>query len=895
MKKLFLVVLLLISAGQVSSQGISINDTAIKPSAVIAGATVRVCTEAAGGTPCSPLASIYSDAALTIPKSNPFTTDSSGNYLFYATPSCYKIQISASGYSTQTFIKCTALSTIPNSILAQITEAGKVSGSSLTELTLIPAGAGDIPLANIPHGTANQLLGANAAGTQVEAKTLATGSLGNDFTIVHAANLITFHFPSSSASNRGLLTSADWSTFNNKQAALGYTAENVANKDAASGYAGLTAGTLLKDTQFPAPGASTFGGIKAKTCTGTDKISSIGTDGVPVCTADQEGSPGTGITTLNTLTATTQSFAVGTSGSDFAISSATSTHTFNLPTASGSNRGALSSADWTTFNGKQASLTGANAFTVGTGAAATVTLTGDVTGTDSVLTFGNSSVDVTTGTLKQGGTAVSLSGHAHATTDITSGIFASTYGGTGNGFTKFTGPASAEKTFTLPNASATLLYSGGMSLTSDPTANQGTTSTLLHGNASGQPTWGSVVSADLNITPTTCTNQFLTAISFAAAGTCTTATLASAQYANQGTTTTLLHGNASGNPSWSGISLTNDAVANQGTTTTVLHGNAAGQPSFGSVVSADLNITSTTCSNQVVTAISSGGVGSCTTLTSAYTSGTFTATAHNVLSATHGDSAAGSAVLGGIIYANSTPAWTQLAGNTTTTTKFLSQTGNGSISAAPSWVQPSISSLSDGASVVTASTTNTFTNKTYDAEGTGNVLTTTSKVWLPTAGCNGSTAASFWDLPGTLPAVAVCVTGTNVTKGALQFSDVEVDTAQNTWQLPADFSGNIDAKIIWTSPATSVNAKWFLATACTATDATETDDPSWNTPSTVTTAAPGTAHRLQTSSITSLTITGCAASEILHLKIWRDGSDVADTLGNTANVIAVELTVRRAQ
>lgn len=63
---------------------------------------------------------------------------------------------------------------------------------------------------------------------------------------------------------------------------------------------------------------------------------------------------GGGITTLNTLTADPQTFAVGTAGTDFAINSATATHTFNLPTASGSNRGALSSADWTTFNNKVA-------------------------------------------------------------------------------------------------------------------------------------------------------------------------------------------------------------------------------------------------------------------------------------------------------------------------------------------------------------------------------------------------------------------------------------------------------------------------------------------------------------------------------------------------------------
>jgi hypothetical protein len=65
----------------------------------------------------------------------------------------------------------------------------------------------------------------------------------------------------------------------------------------------------------------------------------------------------TGLTALNGLTTQVQFFAVGTSGTDFAISSATDTHTFNLPTASASNRGALSSADWTIFNNKENSIT----------------------------------------------------------------------------------------------------------------------------------------------------------------------------------------------------------------------------------------------------------------------------------------------------------------------------------------------------------------------------------------------------------------------------------------------------------------------------------------------------------------------------------------------------------
>lgn len=86
----------------------------------------------------------------------------------------------------------------------------------------------------------------------------------------------------------------------------------------------------------------------------------------------------------------------------------------------------------------------------------------------------------------------------------------------------------------------------------------GTTTTVLHGNAAGAPSFGAVVSADLNITTTSCTNQFVTAISAGGVGTCTTNVLASAQHANQGTTTTVLHGNASGNPSWGAVAISTD-------------------------------------------------------------------------------------------------------------------------------------------------------------------------------------------------------------------------------------------------------------------------------------------------------------------------------------------------
>ena len=65
----------------------------------------------------------------------------------------------------------------------------------------------------------------------------------------------------------------------------------------------------------------------------------------------------TGLTALNGLTSQVQYFSIGTAGSDFGISSSGDTHTFNLPTASAINRGALSSSDWSAFNGKQGAIT----------------------------------------------------------------------------------------------------------------------------------------------------------------------------------------------------------------------------------------------------------------------------------------------------------------------------------------------------------------------------------------------------------------------------------------------------------------------------------------------------------------------------------------------------------
>jgi hypothetical protein len=193
----------------------------------------------------------------------------------------------------------------------------------------------------------------------------------------------------------------------------------------------------------------------------------------------------------------------------------------------------------------------------------------------------------------------------------------------------------------------------------------------------------------------------------------------------------------------------------------------------------------------------------------------------------------------------------------------------------------------------TSSSTNTFTNKTFDAEATGNALTISEKQWLPAAGVSGATGAPMWDLPASNAPTATVITGSNVNFGTLSFPDSGASSAQITLKLPGDWSGAIDAKILWKTSATSGNCKWNLATSFTAIGGTEVADNAFNSAQNVTTAAPGTANRIQESDIASLTTTGASAGELMHLKISRDGTDGSDTIAAAAELVGVEITWRR--
>jgi hypothetical protein len=173
-------------------------------------------------------------------------------------------------------------------------------------------------------------------GLTAQVQYLATGTSGTDFNIASASATHTFNLPTASATNRGALSSADWTTFNNKQNSLTLTTTG------SSGDATLVGATL----NIPNYTLAGLGGVPTSR---TLTINGTAFD----LSADRSWSVGT-VTSVAALT-------LGTSGTDLSSTVANGTTTpvitLNVPTASATNRGALSSTDWTTFNNKQNALT----------------------------------------------------------------------------------------------------------------------------------------------------------------------------------------------------------------------------------------------------------------------------------------------------------------------------------------------------------------------------------------------------------------------------------------------------------------------------------------------------------------------------------------------------------
>ena len=132
----------------------------------------------------------------------------------------------------------------------------------------------------------------SVATSSLGAITLSLGSAGTDVNVSGSPALLggtlNLNLPSASASNRGLLTASDWSTFNGKQNALGYTAEDSSNK---STDVNLGTSNTLFPTQNAVKsyiGALTFSGDISGTSTSiaVNKISGVGLNFASLASSD---------------------------------------------------------------------------------------------------------------------------------------------------------------------------------------------------------------------------------------------------------------------------------------------------------------------------------------------------------------------------------------------------------------------------------------------------------------------------------------------------------------------------------------------------------------------------------------------------------------------------------
>jgi hypothetical protein len=325
---------------------------------------------------------------------------------------------------------------------------GLMSTSDKIKLDGIATGA----TANVGTVTDVSALTINTTGTDI-ASSVATGT---------TTPVITLSIPTASATNRGALSSADWSTFNGKQDALSTASASVSG--------------ILSSTDW-----TTFNG-KASTSVATTSANGL------MSSSDKTKLDGVATgATANTGTVTSVSaLTINTTGTDIASTVATGTTTpvitLSIPTASATNRGALSSADWTTFNGKASTTT------------ATTSANGLMSSSDKTKLDG-----VATGATANVGTVTSVSALTIGTT------------GTDIASTVATGTTTPVITLNIPTASNTIR--GALSSTDWSTFNSKASTSVATTSANGLMSSGDKTKLDGVATGATANTGTVTSVS----------------------------------------------------------------------------------------------------------------------------------------------------------------------------------------------------------------------------------------------------------------------------------------------------------------------------------------------------------------------------------------------
>jgi hypothetical protein len=251
-----------------------------------------------------------------------------------------------------------------------------------------------------------------------------------------------------STSATGALSSTDWNTFNLKQAALSGT-----------GFVKISGSTISYDnsTYYLASNPTAYISLLAlsSSATGLTYTNTTGvfsfTAGYSIPTNASQTQWDTAysnrISTLNGLTAATQNFSTGMSGTDFNISSTTATHTFNIPDASATARGFVNTGTQTFAGAKtfSAALNGTSAiFTSTISAGDTITITAPASSTALAL-LGRSTDNFS---------ALRFKSNNGVTTYATIYSNASDLVFENNGTPRLTITSTGEGTFSIPSLSA---------------------------------------------------------------------------------------------------------------------------------------------------------------------------------------------------------------------------------------------------------------------------------------------------------------------------------------------------------------------------------------------------------------------------------------------------------